>query len=147
VNDERTTPRWFFDKVDEQFRFTLDAAATAKNTLCACYYDKALNGLCQPWSGHVVWCNPPYSRGQLYQWVEKANSEMGACSLLLIPGDCSTKASQSALALATAILFIDKRLAFDDEKSSAKFCSWLALFNGSAKDIARLRKLNMGVVK
>lgn len=72
MNDERTTPRWFFDKVDEQFRFTLDAAA---------------------------------------------------------------------------ILFIDKRFAFDDEKSSAKFCSWLALFNGSAKDIARLRKLNMGVVK
>ena len=54
------TPKKIFDALDEEFHFTLDAAADANNAKCARYFDKAANGLKQEWSG-IVWLNPPYT--------------------------------------------------------------------------------------
>lgn len=73
--DDRRTPRSLFDPLDEEFGFTLDAAASADNALCESYYDLETNGLEQAWNG-VVWCNPPYS--DLRSWVEKASIEFWA---------------------------------------------------------------------
>jgi len=41
------------------------------------YHNKRNNGLAQPWCG-LVYCNPPYSRGETDQWVDKALIEV-AC--------------------------------------------------------------------
>lgn len=68
--DDRRTPRSLWEPLNEEFGFTLDAAASVENALCARYYTVTDNGLAQPWNG-VVWCNPPYSN--LAAWVEKAN--------------------------------------------------------------------------
>jgi hypothetical protein len=65
---------------------------------------------------------------------------------MLVPSDCSTKASQRVLNEATAILFVGKRWKFGGEKSGAKFASWLVLLNGTAADVARLRGLKLGFV-
>jgi phage N-6-adenine-methyltransferase len=150
ANDERRTPRWLFDRLNEKFQFTVDAAASDENALVGNYWTKENDGLKQDWSGHTVWCNPPYSRGQLVKWVEKAAIDStcypGATTLMLLPADNSTVAGQAALRAAKAILFLDQRLAFDDEKSGAKFASWLVLFGGGRREVANLHLLDLGVV-
>ena len=64
------TPKDFFDRLDAEFGFTLDACALPENAKCKAYYTPEQDGLAQPWEG-VVWCNPPYGR-QIGQWVRKA---------------------------------------------------------------------------
>ena len=71
--DDRHTPRALFDALQDEHRFTLDAAASANNALCPRFFDLASNGLAQSWAREVVWCNPPYSN--LKDWVEKAIRE------------------------------------------------------------------------
>lgn len=44
------TPRDFFDKLNEEFCFTLDAAATAKSAKCENYYTPETDGLKMPWN-------------------------------------------------------------------------------------------------
>lgn len=70
--DDRRTPRWLFDQLDNEFRFTLDAAASHENALCSSYFTVAEDGLKRQWKGSV-WCNPPFS--DCGAWVRKANYE------------------------------------------------------------------------
>ena len=87
------TPQSFFDKVNKEFGFTLDACADLHNHKCTKYYCKADNGLVKPWGpSEVVWCNPPY--GAITPWLEKG---YGACKtqestvVYLLPASTGTK--------------------------------------------------------
>jgi len=146
ANDERCTPRWLYDLVDEAYRFDIDLAATNENALCDVYFTKENNALAQGWDDTIAWCNPPYSRGQLVKWVTKALESPNATILMLLPGDCSTKAGQLALSNSSGVLFLDRRLSFDNEPQGAKFASWLVLFNGDIRDRRKLYGLDLGVV-
>ena len=103
------TPPDFFKALDEEFHFTLDAAASHENALCKFYLttegmfartydgegyiDLALpdqDGLSYPWTGHRVFCNPPYD-SSLYQWVEKATKREAEVAVLLLPPDVDVK--------------------------------------------------------
>lgn len=44
------TPRDFFDRLNEEFHFTLDAAATDKSAKCPAYYTPETDGLKSPWN-------------------------------------------------------------------------------------------------
>lgn len=80
------TPKDFFDQLDAEFNFTLDACALPENAKCKTYYTPEQDGLAQPWEG-VVWCNPPYGR-QIGQWVKKAHDTAtrgGGSSLCCYP--------------------------------------------------------------
>lgn len=44
------TPQEFFDRLNEEFGFTLDAAATAENAKCPAYYTPETDGLKSPWN-------------------------------------------------------------------------------------------------
>ena len=55
-----STPQDFFDKLDEEFHFTLDPCADDLNHKCEKYYTEEQDGLKQDWSGEIVFCNPPY---------------------------------------------------------------------------------------
>ena len=44
------TPQDFFNKLDQEFHFTLDAAATPKSAKFRIYYNPADNGLEMNWS-------------------------------------------------------------------------------------------------
>lgn len=69
------TPQDFFNKLDREFHFVLDAAATEKSAKCARYFTPETDGLSQSWDvGGAVFCNPPYGR-QIGAWVEKAYTE------------------------------------------------------------------------
>lgn len=54
-----STPQEFFDKLNEEFRFTLDPCADDLNHKCDKYYTEEQDGLAQDWSGESVFCNPP----------------------------------------------------------------------------------------
>ena len=48
------TPQAFFDALNREFSFTLDAAATAKSAKCPAYYTPETDGLAKqgiPWNG------------------------------------------------------------------------------------------------
>lgn len=69
--DVRETPRELFTELNQEFRFTLDAAATPQNALCQRFYTEADTVQC--WEGARVWCNPPFT--ELEAWTDKAWEE------------------------------------------------------------------------
>lgn len=44
------TPQDFFDRLNEEFHFALDAAATDKSAKCPAYYTPETDGLKSPWN-------------------------------------------------------------------------------------------------
>lgn len=56
------TPLELFEKLDQEFNFTIDVCADSNNNKCKRYYSKEQNGLLKDWTNEVVWCNPPYGR-------------------------------------------------------------------------------------
>jgi len=50
-SDEWSTPDDLFDQLNQEFRFTLDAAASEENHKCSKYYSKKDNGLLASWGG------------------------------------------------------------------------------------------------
>lgn len=53
-SNEWTTPQSFFDKLNEEFHFTLDPCSTHENHKCDKYFTKDDDGLKQSWGGSVV---------------------------------------------------------------------------------------------
>lgn len=69
------TPQDFFDKLNEEFGFVLDPAATERSAKCELFYTPETDGLSQSWDrGGAVFCNPPYGRN-IGKWVQKAFEE------------------------------------------------------------------------
>lgn len=91
ASDEFETPPELFRRLDKEFHFTVDAAASDANHLLPAYWTREQNALLQSWSGHRVFCNPPYSRGNVEAFFYKAYAETrtadAGCTLavLLIP--------------------------------------------------------------
>ena len=85
-NDWGTPPK-VFDPLNEEFGFTLDAAASDENALCDAYYTKEDNGLIQDWKGFSVWVNPPYDWKSLQAFTQKAMREVGngVTTVMLMP--------------------------------------------------------------
>lgn len=71
--DDWETPQYLFDELHKKHNFTLDAAATERNTKLPNYYTVEDNALTQKWEGRVF-CNPPYGR-EIKHWVKKAYEE------------------------------------------------------------------------
>lgn len=89
-NDLWETPQTFFDELNQEFGFTLDACAVPDNAKCERYYTPEQDGLSQPWDG-VVWCNPPYGR-EVGKWVRRGlmASKNGATVVMLLPARTDT---------------------------------------------------------
>jgi len=85
-----STPQPFFDKLDAEFHFTLDAAASEVNAKCRKYYTESDNGLLQSWDNEIVWCNPPYNHATS-EWVRKALESRNTTSVLLLPASVSSR--------------------------------------------------------
>lgn len=125
------TPQEFFDKLNKEFNFTLDAAAIKENTKCKRFYSPEDNGLLQPWYG-TVWCNPPYCR-QTGQWVKKAHDESiqnGCTVVILLPSRTDVSWFHDYIIGNAEIRFIRGRLKFGGSKNSAPFPSMVVIFRG-----------------
>ena len=124
------TPTDLFEKLDKEFKFTLDAAASNKNHKCARYFTKEDNALDKDWTG-VVWLNPPYGR-VIHDWIKKAYEEYkkGSVVVCLLPARTDTRWFHD-YALKGEVRFIKGRLRFvrdDGFSASAPFGSVLVIF-------------------
>lgn len=125
-----TTPQAFFERLDAEFGFTLDVAATKENAKCFKYYTLFENGLIQSWQGEIVFCNPPYGRS-IGQWICKAYQESRFNPfpiVLLIPARSDTAYWHDYIMKADEIWFIRGRLKFGNAKNSAPFPSVVVVF-------------------
>ena len=134
------TPQDFFDKLNDEFHFTLDACATPENAKCARFYTKEQNGLAQKWDG-VVWCNPPYCR-QTGKWVEKAynESKRGVTVVMLIPCRPDVSYFHDFILGKAEVRFVRGRLKFGGSKNSAPFPSMVVVFGAGRSDIFSISK-------
>lgn len=124
------TPQDLFDKLNNEFQFTLDVCATPENAKCDNFYTKEQDGLKYPWKG-AVWCNPPYGRG-IGQWVRRAlfASVSGSTVVMLLPSRTDTKWFHDYIYKRNnvEIRFIRGRLKFGGSKNSAPFPSMVVVF-------------------
>lgn len=84
--DDRALPADEFAKLQDRFRFTVDAAASPNNAKLPMFWTAKNSGLSASWGGARVYCNPPYSH--VRPWIEKAWAE-ATCPLavLLLPAN------------------------------------------------------------
>lgn len=124
------TPQDFFDKLNDEFHFTLDAAASPDNTKCTNYFTEEQDGLVQSWGGHTVWCNPPYCR-KTGLWVKKAYEEhqrTGCTVVMLLPSRTDVRWFHDYILGKAEIRFIKGRLKFGGNKNSAPFPSIVVIY-------------------
>lgn len=133
-SDEWETPQWLFDKLNEGYKFTFDAAATSKNSKCGGSYGDAIgDSLTLNWSYHSqggnIWLNPPYSK--IGAFIKKAYEEAfknGIFVVCLIPSRTDTRWWHDYVMKAGEIIFIKGRLKFGDSANSAPFPSCIVIF-------------------
>ena len=130
------TPQDVFDKLNKEFHFALDAAATEKSAKCNKFFTLETDGLSQSWDcGGAVFCNPPYGR-EIGKWVQKAFEEAkgGHPIVLLIPARTDTSYFHDYVYGKAEIRFLRGRLHFEDEDGNryppAPFPSMLVIYNG-----------------
>lgn len=130
------TPVDFFNKLNEIYKFDLDACAEHETAKVENYYTKEQDALTKDWLGSV-WCNPPYGKDQI-DFIKKAlseNKKNGATVVLLIPARPDTKIWQDIIFQnASSICFVRGRLKFGGAKYNAPFPCALVVF-GESKDM------------
>ena len=131
ATDNWSTPQDFFDKLNDEFHFTLDVCADENNHKCEHYYTKEIDGLSRPWVG-TVWCNPPYGR-KIGEWVRRGyiSSHIGSATVvMLLPARTDTRWFHDYIYNKpnTEIRFIKGRLKFGGCKNSAPFPSMVVIF-------------------
>ena len=131
TTNEWETPQDFFDKLNEEFHFTLDPCATHENAKCKKYYTVKEDGLKQDWQGETVFCNPPYGRA-IKDWVRKCYEESrkpNTTVVMLIPARTDTTYFHEYIyKKAKEIRFVRGRLKFGNSKNGAPFPSMVVVF-------------------
>lgn len=130
--DQWATPQYFFDKLNEEFQFTLDPCADEFNHKCDKYFTIEQDGLLQSWANETVFCNPPYGR-EIGKWVKKASDENRLHNItvvMLIPARTDTKYFHEYIYQKSnvEIRFLKGRLKFGDAKNAAPFPSMVVIF-------------------
>jgi phage N-6-adenine-methyltransferase len=130
-NNTWGTQQEFFDRLDEEFEFTLDPCASHENTKCDFnYYTEVEDGLTQDWEGECVFMNPPYGR-DIVAWLKKAYNESkkpGTIVVCLVPARTDTKWWHDYVMKAKQIRFVKGRLKFGGSKNAAPFPSAVVIF-------------------
>jgi phage N-6-adenine-methyltransferase len=125
-----STPQGFFNRLDNEFRFTLDPCASHEDTKCAKYYTEEDDGLSMDWEGETVFMNPPYGR-DIKKWIEKAYEESqkpGTIVVCLVPSRTDTKYWHDYVMRAKEVRLVKGRLKFGESKYAAPFPSAVVVF-------------------
>ena len=139
--DTWSTPRDYFDKVNAEFNFGLDAAALQNSTLVPDNWfgpdhpdEDRRDALSVIWRfaspNKPIWLNPPYGR-VIGKWMAKAANEArgGAEVVCLVPARTDTKWWHESV-IQHEVRFIRGRLKFGGQKNSAPFPSALVVMRG-----------------
>lgn len=144
-SDEWETPWDLFHRLDEEFHFQWDVAATLVNRKVMDYYgpDHHLaeyrDALTIKWQASPCWMNPPYSKGLQAKFIQKANHErwQGIQTVALLPARTDTRAFHRYIYDAKVwqprpgieIRLLAGRLKFGGATNSAPFPSMIVVFN------------------
>jgi len=149
ASDMWATPRAFFEALDAEFHFKVDAAASPENTQCKRWYaaamwdDKALGGdgaLTGDWfeddGPGPYYLNPPYSRCAAFIAKASEEAKKGCTVVCLVPARVDTRwwfqyvwsEEQQRPLPGVEVRFIKGRLKFGDSKNSAPFPSVIIIF-------------------
>ena len=122
TTDMWATPQDFFDRLDEEFRFDLDPCAVPENAKCEKYFTPEEDGLAQDWTGHRVFCNPPYGSA-IRHWVKKCHDEAqkGTLVVMLIPARTDTSYFHDYILHKAEIRFVRGRLRFGGGQNMRTF--------------------------
>lgn len=132
---EWSTPQPLFDRLNAEFAFTLDAAATKENAKCARFYTKAENGLFQPWDDECVFVNPPYGH-TVGKWVEKMATGNARVCVGLLAARTDTQWFHNYVVHCTEVRFLKGRLKFGGSFYPAPFPLMICVWHpGMDKDI------------
>lgn len=128
-SDNYATPIKFYEKLNEEFKFTFDPVPYK--------HDFSWDGLEVKWEG-VIFANPPYS--SIEPFIKKAIYEIsrGNCNtaVFLIPIRSDTKYWHNLiLKFASEIRFVKGRLNFNESKSPAPFPCVLVVFESLSNKI------------
>ncbi len=125
---EWPTPQWLFDRLDEEFHFTLDVCATDKSAKCKKYYTIEDDGLSKDWEG-ICWMNPPYGK-EIADWMAKAKetADNGWTVVCLVPARPDTNWWWDN-AIDGEIRFIRGRLKWPGSETMAPFPSAVIVLN------------------
>ena len=130
TTDMWATPQNFFDELNREFNFSLDACALPSNAKCEKFFTPEQDGLSQNWEGNV-WCNPPYGR-DVGNWVakayESAHSGTETVVVMLLPARTDTKWFHEYIYGKAEVRFVKGRLKFGDGTNSAPFPSMVVVF-------------------
>lgn len=130
------TPQEFFDELNKEFHFELDAAAIPENAKCDNFFSPEDDGLAQNWGGgRTIWCNPPYGR-DVVKWVQKAYeaSQNGSTVVMLLFARTDTKWFHDYIYGKAEIRFVRGRIKFGGSKNSAPFPSMVVIFRPGKGD-------------
>jgi len=128
---EWETPQDLFDKLNDEFHFTLDVCAQPHNAKCARYITPEADGLQVGWDNEMVWMNPPYGRG-IVKWVEKISKHNGVA---LLPARTDTRWFHDYIYGKAEIRFVKGRIQFLNGKKldNAPFPSMIVIFSKEEK--------------
>ena len=128
IHQEWRTPQTLFDRLNSEFRFTIDVCASPENAKCKRYFTKEDDALSRDW-GSRCWMNPPYGP-DLKHWMKKAfgESRRGALVVCLVPARTDTKWFHEYALRASEIRFIQGRIRFGEGKGRATFPSIVVVF-------------------
>lgn len=133
---EWETPQDLFNKLNTEFNFTVDVAASDTNNKCLKYYTEQTDGLKQNWRGETVWCNPPYGK-QIADWVKKAhNTVIGdhtvtTTCVFLVPARTDVRWFHEYIYDKSEIRFLKGRLKFNGSKTAAPFPNMIVIFRSN----------------
>lgn len=130
--DQWATPQDFFDRLNDEFHFTLDPCADDTNHKCDRYFTKEIDGLSQDWGGETVFCNPPYGK-DIKNWMKKSRDEAqkpNTTVVMLVPARTDTQYFHDYIYKKpnVEVRFIKGRLKFGDSNNSAPFPSMVVVF-------------------
>lgn len=121
AKDSWRTPKPIYSKLNDEFKFAGDVAASNENYLHSRFLTKEADALTVDWHQYFlfgqgygyVFCNPPYSN--IDPWVEKAAEEAtkGLGTVMLVHADPSVKWFLKATRTASEVIFINGRLQFE----------------------------------
>lgn len=145
AGNDRTTPRWLLNIVEPVALDPCSNPWSEVNARVKVSKHDGQDGLALNWqeaaNGGLVFCNPPYSRGELVKWARKCAEESLRCDIAaLVPLDPTTEWFRIMELAADGIVHIGNRVHFGGGGSSNPRPSALFLF-GNAYNLREWQRL------
>jgi len=132
--DKWGTPQPFYNKLNSEFHFTLDPCCEVHTAKCAKFYTLEDNGLSKSWEGEIVFCNPPYSNGNIDLWMEKCYLESlkpNTTVVALVAVSTSARWFHGFVLNKAELRFVERRIRFVGAPYTATFSSVVVVFGRS----------------